>query len=108
MPAFTAADERFMSRALSLAQRGRGQTAPNPMVGAVFVRDGAILGEGWHERAGEPHAEVNAARAAREPLRGATLYVTLEPCSHRGRTPPCADFLASLGLARAVVAMEDS
>lgn len=107
MPAFTAADERFMSRALSLAQRGRGQTAPNPMVGAVFVRDGAILGEGWHERAGEPHAEVNAARAAREPLRGATLYVTLEPCSHRGRTPPCADFLASLGLARAVVAMED-
>jgi diaminohydroxyphosphoribosylaminopyrimidine deaminase/5-amino-6-(5-phosphoribosylamino)uracil reductase len=96
-----------MSRALALAQRARGQTHPNPMVGAVLVRDGVILGEGYHTKAGEPHAEVEAVRMARESLEGATLYVTLEPCCHEGKTPPCTDLLRVLGLARVVVATED-
>lgn len=107
MTSFSAADERFMSRALALAQRAKGQTFPNPMVGAVFVRDGVILGEGYHRRAGEPHAEVEALRAAREAVADATLYVTLEPCCHEGRTPPCTELLRRLGLARVVVAVED-
>ncbi len=96
-----------LERALELAERGRGTTAPNPMVGAVVVRDGEIAGEGWHERPGEPHAEVNALRAAGESARGATLYVTLEPCTHHGRTPPCADAVIEAGVARVVVGATD-
>jgi len=96
-----------LERALELAERGRGTTVPNPMVGAVLVRDGEIVGEGWHERPGEPHAEINALRAAGERARGATLYVTLEPCTHHGRTPPCADALIDAGVARVVVGAAD-
>jgi diaminohydroxyphosphoribosylaminopyrimidine deaminase/5-amino-6-(5-phosphoribosylamino)uracil reductase len=96
-----------MRRALSLARRGWGQTAPNPMVGAVVVRDGAVVGEGYHARYGEPHAEVVALRAARELARGATVYVTLEPCAHFGKTPPCVDALIAAGVARVVVATRD-
>ncbi|MFZ5511929.1 MAG: bifunctional diaminohydroxyphosphoribosylaminopyrimidine deaminase/5-amino-6-(5-phosphoribosylamino)uracil reductase RibD [Pseudomonadota bacterium] len=101
------ADYAFMARALQLAERGLFTTTPNPRVGCVVVRDGAVLGEGWHERAGEPHAEVHALRQAGEGARGATAYVTLEPCSHHGRTPPCADALVQAGVARVVAAMED-
>lgn len=103
----TPADERFMRRALELAARGAGRTFPNPPVGAVFVRRGRILGEGFHARAGAPHAEIAALQAARGRVRGATLYVTLEPCTHHGRTPPCVDALLELGLRRIVVAMPD-
>lgn len=95
-----------MRRALDLAERGRYSVSPNPMVGALIVRDGAVLAEGWHERAGEPHAEINALRACDDP-RGATMYVTLEPCSHHGRTPPCADAVIASGVARVVIAMTD-
>ena len=95
-----------MQRALELAERGRYSVSPNPMVGCVLVRDGAVIAEGWHERAGEAHAEVNALRACPD-ARGATMYVTLEPCSHRGRTPPCAEAVIASGVARAVVAMTD-
>jgi diaminohydroxyphosphoribosylaminopyrimidine deaminase/5-amino-6-(5-phosphoribosylamino)uracil reductase len=100
-------DERWMARALALGARGLGRTFPNPPVGAVLVRAGRVVGEGWHHRAGEPHAETEALRAAHGRVRGATLYVTLEPCSHFGRTPPCADALLGLGLRRVVVAMAD-
>ena len=103
----TSADHAFMSRALQLAQRGLYTTTPNPRVGCVVVRDGQIVGEGWHERAGEAHAEVMALRAAGDQARGATVYVSLEPCSHHGRTPPCADALVSAGVARVVAAMRD-
>jgi diaminohydroxyphosphoribosylaminopyrimidine deaminase/5-amino-6-(5-phosphoribosylamino)uracil reductase len=96
-----------LERALELAERGRGKTYPNPFVGAVLVRDGEIVGEGWHERHGEAHAEVHALRAAGEGARGATLYVTLEPCSHHGRTPPCADALIEAGVSRVVVGVLD-
>jgi diaminohydroxyphosphoribosylaminopyrimidine deaminase/5-amino-6-(5-phosphoribosylamino)uracil reductase len=96
-----------MARALELARKGHYTTHPNPRVGCVIVRDGQIVGEGWHERAGEPHAEVYALRAAGELARGATAYVTLEPCSHHGRTPPCADALVNAGVARVVAAMQD-
>ncbi len=82
-----------MSRALELAVRGMGHTRPNPMVGAVLVKDGRIIGEGWHEVYGGPHAEVNCFAHATEDPKGATLYVTLEPCSHYGKTPPCADLV---------------
>lgn len=102
-----AADARWMQRALALAARGLGRTHPNPPVGAVFVRGGRVLGEGFHTRAGAPHAEVEALRRVRGPLRGATLYVTLEPCAHHGRTPPCVDALLPLGLRRVVVATVD-
>jgi diaminohydroxyphosphoribosylaminopyrimidine deaminase/5-amino-6-(5-phosphoribosylamino)uracil reductase len=102
-----AADARFMARALELAGRGLGRTYPNPPVGAVLVRGGRIVGEGFHHRAGAPHAEIEALRAAGGRARGATLYVTLEPCTHHGRTPPCADALLPLGLRRVVVAMRD-
>jgi diaminohydroxyphosphoribosylaminopyrimidine deaminase/5-amino-6-(5-phosphoribosylamino)uracil reductase len=98
----------YMERALALAERGRGTTYPNPLVGAVVVNGDHVVGEGWHERAGEPHAEVHALRAAGERARGATLYVTLEPCSHHGRTPPCADALIEAGIARVVVASVDA
>ncbi len=96
-----------MRRALRLARRGWGQTAPNPMVGAVLVRDGAVVGQGYHARFGSEHAEVAALRAAGEQARGATLYVTLEPCAHTGKTPPCADAVIAAGVARVVIATED-
>lgn len=101
------ADARWMARALELARRGYGLTAPNPMVGAVLVRDGQVVGEGTHLRAGGPHAEVAALAAAGARARGATCYVTLEPCAHHGRTPPCADALVAAGVARVVAAVED-
>lgn len=100
-------DLRQMARALQLARRGRYTTQPNPRVGCVLLRDGVVVGEGWHERAGTPHAEVHALRAAGARARGATAYVTLEPCSHHGRTPPCADALIAAQVARVVVAMTD-
>lgn len=96
-----------MHRALALAERGWGQTAPNPMVGAVVVQGDEVVGEGWHERFGDAHAEVNALRAAGERARGATVFVTLEPCNHWGKTPPCADALIAAGVARVVIATAD-
>jgi diaminohydroxyphosphoribosylaminopyrimidine deaminase / 5-amino-6-(5-phosphoribosylamino)uracil reductase len=104
MPAVT--DEQFMRRALELAERGRYTVSPNPMVGCVIVRDGVVIAEGWHVRAGDAHAEVVALQQCADP-RGATMYVTLEPCSHRGRTGPCAEAVIAAGMARVVVAMED-
>lgn len=103
----TADDYRWMARALELAERGLFTTTPNPRVGCVIVRDGRCVGEGWHVRAGEPHAEVHALAMAGEAARGATAYVTLEPCSHHGRTPPCAEALVRAGVGRVVAAMED-
>ncbi len=96
-----------MAQALRLARRGLYTTHPNPRVGCVLVRDGAVVGEGWHQRAGEPHAEVLALRQAGDKARGATAYVTLEPCAHHGRTPPCCDALIAAGVARVVSAVED-
>lgn len=104
---FTAVDHGMMARALQLAERGLWTTSPNPRVGCVLVSNGKIVGEGWHEKAGEAHAEVNALRAAGAQARGATAYVTLEPCSHFGRTPPCAEALITAGVARVVAAMTD-
>ena len=104
---FSAVDHGMMARALQLAERGLWTTSPNPRVGCVLVREGEIVAEGWHERAGEPHAEVHALRAAGELARGATAYVTLEPCSHHGRTPPCAEALIAAGVTRVVAAMRD-
>ncbi|HRD48999.1 MAG TPA: bifunctional diaminohydroxyphosphoribosylaminopyrimidine deaminase/5-amino-6-(5-phosphoribosylamino)uracil reductase RibD [Candidatus Contendobacter sp.] len=101
------ADYRFMARALTLARRGLYGTDPNPRVGCVLVREGEIIGEGWHQRAGEPHAEVNALNAAGALAHGATVYVTLEPCCHHGRTPPCTDALLKAGISRLVAAMPD-
>lgn len=98
-------DEFYMARALKLAQRGRFTTHPNPNVGCVIVNNGDIVGEGYHHRAGEPHAEVHALRMAGAKAKGATAYVTLEPCSHHGRTPPCCDALIAAGVARVVAAM---
>ncbi|HEV7734967.1 MAG TPA: bifunctional diaminohydroxyphosphoribosylaminopyrimidine deaminase/5-amino-6-(5-phosphoribosylamino)uracil reductase RibD [Candidatus Binatia bacterium] len=100
-------DAAWMARALALAARGLGRTFPNPAVGAIFVRAGRVVGEGFHARAGAAHAEVEALRRAGARARGATLYVTLEPCAHQGRTPPCVDALLPLGLARVVVATGD-
>lgn len=100
-------DQGFMGRALQLAALGLYTTDPNPRVGSVVVRDGGIVGEGAHWRAGESHAEIHALRAAGDRARGATVYITLEPCSHHGRTPPCADALIAAGVARVVVAMTD-
>lgn len=96
-----------MAHALHLAERGLYTTTPNPRVGCVIVKDGRVVGEGWHERAGEPHAEINALHAAGAAARGATVYVTLEPCSHHGRTPPCANALIDAGVVRVVAAMID-
>src|SRR5215207_8380756 len=100
-------DRAFMRRALALAARGWGQTAPNPMVGAVVVRDGVVVGEGYHRQYGGAHAEVHALRAAGERARGATVYVTLEPCNHRGNTGPCSEALLAAGVARVVCATRD-
>jgi diaminohydroxyphosphoribosylaminopyrimidine deaminase/5-amino-6-(5-phosphoribosylamino)uracil reductase len=104
---FTSADHQFMARALGLARRGLYTTTPNPRVGCVIVKDGHIVGEGWHERAGDPHAEVRALAVAGTAARSATVYVTLEPCCHHGRTPPCADALIAAGVSRVVAAMRD-
>src|SRR5450631_3315104 len=105
--AATSRDRAHMARALELAARGLYTTDPNPRVGCVVVNAAGVLGEGWHVRAGEPHAEVLALRAAGPQTRGATLYVTLEPCSHTGRTPPCADAVIAAGIARVVCSSRD-
>jgi diaminohydroxyphosphoribosylaminopyrimidine deaminase/5-amino-6-(5-phosphoribosylamino)uracil reductase len=102
-----AADTRFMQLALTLGRRGQGRAWPNPAVGAVVVRDGVIVGRGWTQPGGRPHAEVEALGRAGEAARGATLYVTLEPCSHVGRSPPCADAIIAAGIARVVSSIED-
>ncbi len=104
---FSAADHEFMARALRLAESGLYSATPNPRVGCVLVRDGAVVGEGWHEKAGGPHAEVHALQSAGDLARGATAYVTLEPCSHHGRTPPCCEALLATGIGRVVAAMQD-
>lgn len=107
MVMFSATDHAFMAQALRLAERGLFSTSPNPRVGCVLVKDGVVVGEGWHERAGEAHAEVHALNAAGATAQGATAFVTLEPCSHFGKTPPCADALIAAGVARVVAAMAD-
>lgn len=104
---FSAADHQYMTQALRLAEQGLYTTMPNPRVGCVIVKDGQVIGEGFHLRAGEPHAEVMALQAAGEAAQGADVYVTLEPCSHHGRTPPCADALIEAGVRRVVAAMQD-
>jgi diaminohydroxyphosphoribosylaminopyrimidine deaminase/5-amino-6-(5-phosphoribosylamino)uracil reductase len=103
----TASDELYLMRAIELAERGRGHTSPNPLVGAVVVKDGRVLGEGWHQAAGLPHAEREALAASTEDTRGATMYVSLEPCCHTGRTPPCTDAIVEAGISRVVVASDD-
>ena len=100
-------DRRFTALALLLGRRGLGRTWPNPAVGAVIVKDGIVLGRGWTQDGGRPHAEIEALRRAADAARGATLYVTLEPCSHHGKSPPCADAIVAAGLARVVSALED-
>jgi diaminohydroxyphosphoribosylaminopyrimidine deaminase/5-amino-6-(5-phosphoribosylamino)uracil reductase len=107
MSGFSATDSAWMARALRLAELGLNTAHPNPAVGCVIVRDGEVVGEGWHEAAGKPHAEVNALAAAGEAARGATVYVTLEPCAHHGRTPPCSDALIAAGVGEVVVGLED-
>ena len=102
-----ARDEAFMARALALAERGTGWTSPNPLVGAVIVKDGRIIGEGWHTACGQPHAEREALAACDEDPAGSTLYVTLEPCCHWGKTPPCTDAILEAGIARVVVGALD-
>jgi len=92
----------FMSRALELATRGEGFVEPNPMVGCVIVRDGAVVGEGWHQKFGGPHAEIEALRVAGPAARGATAFVTLEPCCHHGKTPPCTEALIAAGIRRVI------
>lgn len=104
---FSKQDHIFMSRALQLAERGLWSTDPNPRVGCVIVNQDSVIGEGWHERAGEAHAEINALQQAGEAASGATAYVTLEPCSHHGRTPPCCDALIESGISEVVIAMQD-
>lgn len=100
-------DQEYMRRAITLAERGRGWTSPNPLVGAVIVKDDRMIGEGWHERCGELHAERRAFASLREPAQGATLYVTLEPCCHYGRTPPCTEAILEHGIARMVIGSRD-
>ena len=104
---FSADDHKFMSRALLLAKKGIYTTAPNPNVGCVLVKDGEVVGEGWHEKAGEAHAEINALKQAGNNAEGATAYVTLEPCCHQGKTPPCSDALIKAKVKRVVAAMID-
>lgn len=109
MPDFNAADDlRFMRLALALGRRGLGNTWPNPAVGAVVVKDGIVIGRGWTKPGGRPHAETEALRQAGAAAKGATLYVTLEPCSHHGKTPPCADAIITAGISRVVSAIDDS
>jgi diaminohydroxyphosphoribosylaminopyrimidine deaminase / 5-amino-6-(5-phosphoribosylamino)uracil reductase len=105
--AASAIADPWLRRAYVLAENGRGTTSPNPLVGCVVVRDGLVVGEGWHERAGGPHAEVNAIAQASEHARGGTAYVTLEPCNHHGRTAPCAPALVAAGVAAVVIGMRD-
>ena len=100
-------DHYYMARALQLAERGLWTTDPNPRVGCVIVQEGKIVGEGWHQVAGEPHAEIHALQMAKESAKGATCYVTLEPCCHHGKTPPCTDALIKAGVARVVIAVTD-
>jgi len=102
----TAQDAQYLRRALELAEQGRGRTSPNPLVGCIVVREGVVLGEGWHERAGGAHAEVRALQQAGD-ARGATVYVTMEPCAHQGRTPPCSEALIAAGVSRVVFAAND-
>ena len=103
----TAADDTHLMRAIELAERARGNTSPNPLVGAVVVKDGRVLGEGWHQAAGLPHAEREALAACTQDPAGATMYVSLEPCCHHGRTPPCTDAIVEAGIARVVVGSDD-
>ena len=105
--AVSIADQRFMARAIQLAQRGLYTTDPNPRVGCVLVKNGEVVGEGWHQRAGKAHAEINALNAAGAQAKDATAYITLEPCCHHGRTPPCSEALIAAGVSRVVAAMED-
>src|SRR5438874_2442948 len=102
-----AAAEKWMRQALDLAELGRGAVEPNPLVGAVIVRDGKVVGEGWHESFGQAHAEVNALLKAGEAARGATMYCTLEPCCHQGKTPPCTGAILGAGMSRVVAALLD-
>src|SRR5688500_5162165 len=104
---FSATDHGYMAQALRLAEKGLYDTSPNPRVGCVLVRDGKAVGSGWHKRAGEPHAEINALAVAGAAAQGATAYLTLEPCSHHGRTPPCAEALIKAGVAKVNIAMQD-
>ncbi len=104
---FSSSDHAYMSQALQLAERGLYSTSPNPRVGCVIVCNGNVVGSGWHERAGQAHAEINALNLAGTAARGAAIYLTLEPCSHQGRTPPCAEALIKAGVTRAIVAMQD-
>ena len=97
----------YMQQAIRLANKGRYSTEPNPRVGCVIVKDGQLVGEGWHKRAGESHAEINALVQAGSQARGATVFVTLEPCSHTGKTPPCADALIKSGVKKVIAAMQD-
>jgi len=101
------ADIKYMKRALTLARKGVGKTSPNPAVGCVIVKNGEVVGEGWHKKAGTPHAEIHALDQAGEAARGSDLYVTLEPCCHFGKTPPCSDALIAAGVARVVIGMID-
>jgi len=103
----THTDTHYMKEALELAKKGYGQTSPNPMVGAVIVSNGQIVGRGWHKKAGGPHAEINAIADAKDRTKGSTIYVTLEPCNHHGRTPPCTQAILAAGIARVVCAMAD-
>jgi diaminohydroxyphosphoribosylaminopyrimidine deaminase/5-amino-6-(5-phosphoribosylamino)uracil reductase len=100
-------DSQMMSRAVELARRGEGFVEPNPMVGCVIVKDGEVVGEGWHQQFGGPHAEVHALQAAGERAKGATIYVTLEPCCHQGKTPPCTEAIIAAGIQRVVTALRD-
>lgn len=104
---FSTLDYQYMAQAIKLAERGLYTTDPNPRVGCVLVRDGQVIGQGWHEYAGQPHAEINALQDAANDVTGATAYVTLEPCSHHGRTPPCSQALIDAGIARVICAMRD-
>src|SRR5271157_829326 len=100
-------DEEWMRRVVGLAEKGRGKTSPNPMVGALIVKRGKIVGEGYHAKAGGPHGEIVALRQAEAKARGGTLYINLEPCTHYGKTPPCAPQVIEAGVKRVVIGMED-